>query len=188
MKIGRASRACWNSIALLRIVAERALYGPMKVRCDASDIVQETMLEAIRDFGRFAGRSEPEFSAWLKQIHRHNVEEALRRHVGVERRSLRREQRLLPAEGSVSFFWKEPAARQTTASQQMIRGEKALRLAALLESLPPAQREAVVLRHLEGLSLEDIATRLGRSAAATAGLIKRGLQKLRENKAETSWQ
>jgi RNA polymerase sigma-70 factor, ECF subfamily len=172
----------------LRMVAAQALDGAMKARCDASDIVQETMIEAMRDFGGFAGHTEPEFSAWIKNIHRHNVMEVLRRHLGAERRSVRRERRLFNAEGSVSFYWNEPAARQTSASQRIIRGEKALRLAAILESLPDAQRKAVALRHLEGMSLEEIADCLDRSVAATAGLIKRGLQKLRENMLEESWQ
>jgi RNA polymerase sigma-70 factor, ECF subfamily len=172
----------------LRIAAERALDGAMKARCDASDIVQQTMVEAIKDFDGFAGHTEPEFSAWIKRIHRHNVIEVLRRHVGADKRSLRHEQRLFVAEGTVSFCWNEPAAQQSSPSQRMIRGEKALRLASLLELLPDAQREAVALRHLEGLSLEEIAGRLERSVPATAGLIKRGLQALREKMSQESWQ
>jgi RNA polymerase sigma-70 factor, ECF subfamily len=171
----------------LEVAAKQALVGAVNARCDVSDVVQETMLEATRDFDGFAGRSEPEFSAWLKGIHRRNLVEVLRRHVGAEKRSLRRERRLLVAEGSASFRWCEPVARQTSASQRMIRGEKALRLAALIELLPEAQRDAVILRHLEGLSLEEIADRLGRSLSATAGLIKRGLQGLRKVMSEDSW-
>lgn len=171
----------------LRMMAARTLDGAMRARCDASDIVQETMVDALRDFGGFAGHTEPEFSAWIKRIHRHNLLEVLRRNVGAEKRSLQREQRLFAAEGSVSLCWNEPPAEQSTASQRMIRGENALRLAALLESLPEAQREAVAMRHLEGLSIEEIAGRLDRSVAATAGLIKRGLKALRAAMSEDSW-
>jgi len=49
-----------------------------------------------------------------------------------------------------------------------------------LAQLPEAQREAVTLRHLHGLPLAAIADRLGRGPAATAGLLKRGLARLRE--------
>jgi RNA polymerase sigma-70 factor (ECF subfamily) len=57
----------------------------------------------------------------------------------------------------------------------------------MIQSLPEMQSEAVRLRHLEGLPVEEIAERLDRSAAATAGLIKRGLQKLREKMSQESW-
>lgn len=171
----------------LRRMAEQKLDGGMKARCDASDIVQETMIEALQGFDRFGGQTEPEVSAWIKKILSHNVDDALRKHVGAEKRSVRQEQRLSVAEGTASFYWIEPAAQQSSPSHRMIRGEKALRLAAILESLPDSQREAVVLRHLEGLPLEEIADRLDRSEQATAGLIKRGLQALREKMSETSW-
>ena len=61
----------------------------------------------------------------------------------------------------------------------MQRQEQALRLSAALGRLPDAQREALVLRHLRGWSLAQIAGQLGRSRAAVAGLLKRGLQQLR---------
>ena len=61
-----------------------------------------------------------------------------------------------------------------------MRGERAAKIARALQTLPEAQREAVRLRHLEGCSLAQIAERLGRTEAATAGLLKRGLAKLRE--------
>jgi RNA polymerase sigma-70 factor (ECF subfamily) len=90
-------------------------------------------------------------------------------------------------DGSASFCWREPAGSQTTPSQRLIKGEKALRLAAMLESLPEAQREAVRLRHLEGWPLERIAEALDRSVVATAGLIKRGLKRLRQQMSPDSW-
>jgi RNA polymerase sigma-70 factor (ECF subfamily) len=60
-----------------------------------------------------------------------------------------------------------------------MRGEEAERLSRALVALPDDQREAVRLRHLEGWPLADIARHLGRTPAATAGLIKRGMQTLR---------
>ena len=70
-------------------------------------------------------------------------------------------------------------ANLTTPSQKAIRGEQANRLAQALAALPDDQREAVRLRHLEGWPLDDIARHLGRTPAATAGLIKRGMKALR---------
>jgi RNA polymerase sigma-70 factor (ECF subfamily) len=67
----------------------------------------------------------------------------------------------------------------SSPSEKAIRGEEEQRLREALTGLPADQREAVRLRHLEGWALADIARQLGRSPAATAGLIKRGMQTLR---------
>ena len=69
----------------------------------------------------------------------------------------------------------------------LIRGEQALRLAEILQTLPDAQRDAVRLRHMEGWPLEKIAEELDRTVVATAGLIKRGLKALRAAMSPDSW-
>jgi RNA polymerase sigma-70 factor (ECF subfamily) len=71
------------------------------------------------------------------------------------------------------------AAEQSSPSQGAEKHEEALRLAEALARLPEAQREALVLQHWEGWPLAQIGERLGRSPAAVAGLIKRGLKQLR---------
>ena len=67
----------------------------------------------------------------------------------------------------------------TSPSQKAMRREEEQRLTQALTALPDDQREAVRLRHLEGWALDDIAVHLGRTCAATAGLIKRGMKALR---------
>jgi RNA polymerase sigma-70 factor (ECF subfamily) len=71
------------------------------------------------------------------------------------------------------------AAELSSPSDQVVRHEQALRVAEALASLPEAQREALVLQHWQGWSLAEIGQRLGRTPAAVAGLIKRGLKQLR---------
>jgi RNA polymerase sigma-70 factor (ECF subfamily) len=71
------------------------------------------------------------------------------------------------------------AAEQSTPSQKAQRQEEVLGLAEALAKLPEAQREALVLRHCQGLPLAAISRHLGRSPAAVAGLLKRGLRELR---------
>jgi RNA polymerase sigma-70 factor (ECF subfamily) len=61
-----------------------------------------------------------------------------------------------------------------------MRKERGIRLAAALAELPEAQREALTMNHLEGHPLEEVASQLGRSRDAVAGLIKRGLRQLRD--------
>jgi RNA polymerase sigma-70 factor, ECF subfamily len=171
----------------LLLMAQREIGPKLALRADASDVVQQTFAEAHQSFPRFAGATEPEFSAWIKQIHYHNLAEIIRKHAVAAKQNLRQEQRLDALDATASFYWQEPAAEQSTPSQQFIQGEKALRLAGLIASLPEMQREAVRLRYLEGRPVEAIAAALDRSAAATAGLLKRGLKVLRGKMSESSW-
>ena len=71
------------------------------------------------------------------------------------------------------------AAEQSSPSARLRRDEQTLRVVEALDRLPDAQREALVLQHWQGWSLATIGEHLGRSPAAVAGLIKRGLKQLR---------
>ena len=72
------------------------------------------------------------------------------------------------------------AADQTSPSGRAARAEQLARLAVALASLPHAEREAVQLHHLEGMSVEDTAKAMGTTKPSVAGLIHRGLKHLRE--------
>lgn len=170
----------------LLIVAESEIAPRLRAKCDPEDVVQQTLLDAAKTFPQFFGRTEPEFSAWLQRIHRNDLNDFFRK-VLAQKRDVDREQRLYESDGSASFCWNEPAAEQTTPSQRLIRGEKALRLAHLLQELTPPQRDAVRLRHLEGRSIREVAAELDCTVVAAAGLIKRGLQGLRGKMHEESW-
>jgi RNA polymerase sigma-70 factor (ECF subfamily) len=163
----------------LRRLAERQLEGRIAVRVDASDVIQQTFLEAHRSFPQFAGRSLRDLSAWLQGILDHKVAGAIRDHAVLQKRSVRRERSLDDSQGGGLPLKQELDAGHSSPSQKAIRGEEAQRLAQALTALPDDQREAVRLRHLEGWALADIAQHLGRTPAATAGLIKRGMQSLR---------
>jgi len=171
----------------LLLTLRRQIRPKLAVRCSASDIVQQTFADACRAFDKFNGTTEPEFSAWIKRITEQNLKDAIRNHIGIQARTIERERRLDGSDSTASFHWKQPKSNQSTASDHLIQGEMALRLAAVLESLPEAQREAVCLRHLEGCSLEEIAKRLNRSIPAAMGLVKRGLQRLREKMPRKGW-
>jgi RNA polymerase sigma-70 factor (ECF subfamily) len=158
----------------LRVLAQREIGGKLNARLDASDLIQQTCLSAVRNFQHFKGQGIPEFNVWLRQIHQRNLQDAVREHVLAAQRALKREQRLeAGAEAQIA------AADESSPSRAMASEEAAV-LGCALEELPPDQREAVRLRHLEGLSLEEIANQMGRSEASVAGLLKRGLQALRE--------
>src|SRR5262245_30182511 len=163
----------------LHRLAERQLEGRIAVRVDASDVIQQTFLEAYRSFPQFAGSDPRELVAWLQRILDHKIAGAIRNHPLLQKRSVGREQSIDDSHGGGSALKQDLDANVSSPSQKAIRGEDAERLARALAALPDDQREAVRLRHLEGWALADIAARLGRSPAAAAGLIKRGMKTLR---------
>jgi RNA polymerase sigma-70 factor (ECF subfamily) len=165
--------------AALHRLAARQLDGRVAVRVDASDLIQQTFLEAHRSFQQFAGRGARELVAWLQGILDHKVAGAIRDHTLLQKRSVRREQSLDDSQRGATPLKQGLDAGHSTPSQKAMRGEEAERLSRALTALPDDQREAVRLRHLEGWALADIARHLGRTPAATAGLIKRGMRALR---------
>ena len=164
----------------LLLLARCRLDARLRAKFDASDVVQQTLLEAHRDQGHFRGRTSGEQAAWLRQILARNLANAVR-DLGRARRDMARERSLqadLDASSARLEQWL--AAEQSSPSTRAERQEQALLLAEVLAELPEAQREVVVLRHLEGRSLADIAEQLKRTPAAIVGLLQRGLKQLRE--------
>jgi RNA polymerase sigma-70 factor (ECF subfamily) len=147
---------------------------------EASDLVQKTMLAAHAQRAEFRGNSSAELVAWLKQILRREVIDAYR-HGRRQRRDVRREVPLeAEVDGSFSRAEVSLAAVQTSPSQQVSREEELVAMANALAQLPDAQREALVLHHLQGASLADVAKKLQRTEAAVAGLLHRGLKHMRQ--------
>jgi RNA polymerase sigma-70 factor (ECF subfamily) len=166
--------------AYLRLLARLHLAPQLRGKLDPSDVVQQTLLQAYQARDQFRGRSEAEWTAWLRQILARNLAQAVR-DFGRAKRDLARERSLQAAlDASSARLEAFLAADQSSPSQRAEQGEQALRLAEALEQLPEAQREALVLQYWQGLSLAEIGTHLGRSPEAVAGLIKRGLKQLRQ--------
>jgi RNA polymerase sigma-70 factor, ECF subfamily len=164
----------------LYLLAQRRLSPRIRTRVDPSDIVQQTLLEAQRDLTSFRGGAEEELLAWMRGILQHNVQQTVERHWQAKKRSVQQERSLNePLDGGQELH-KLLAAEQSSPSQRAMRGEASVQLAWAICKLPEDQREAVRLRHLEGYSLKQLAETMGRSEVAVAGLIKRGLQGLRE--------
>jgi RNA polymerase sigma-70 factor (ECF subfamily) len=151
----------------------------LRDKLDPSDVVQQTLLDAHRKQDQFRGRTEAERAAWLRQILARNLLDALRA-FGRAKRDVAREHSLEAAlDQSSQRLEAWLAAEQSSPSQRLQRHEQAVQLADALAELPPAQQEALVLQHWHGWSLAQIGQHMGRSPAAVAGLIKRGLQQLR---------
>lgn len=164
----------------LRLLARLQLSPALQAKLDASDVAQQALLEAHRCRDQFRGETEPERLAWLRAILA-NVLAAAARRFATAGRDLGRE-RSLEAELEQSAARLECllASDETSPSGRAARSEELLRLAGALGRLPADQRRVVELHHLQGLSLAEVATQIGRTRPAVAGLLFRGLNRLRE--------
>jgi RNA polymerase sigma-70 factor (ECF subfamily) len=148
-------------------------------RIEASDVVQQTLLEAHAKADQFRG-DDAALAAWLRQALVNNIHDA-RRASRRARRDVRRERSLEgEVEESSARLGQLLAAPHSSPSECAARNEDLLRLADALIELPEAQREAIVLHHLQGRSLAETARHLDKTDAAVAGLLHRGLKRMRE--------
>jgi RNA polymerase sigma-70 factor, ECF subfamily len=161
-------------------VIARLHVGPrLRTRCDASDIVQQTLVHALDGLSQLRAKSDAEIAAWLRTILARQFANALRS-LGRMKRDTGRERSLDQAlDQSASRLELFLAATDPSPSQQAQRGEQVLLLGDALSALPEAQREAIVAHHLEGRTLSEVGSQMERSPLAIAGLIKRGLRALR---------
>jgi RNA polymerase sigma-70 factor (ECF subfamily) len=161
---------------LARLQIGRRLQG----KVDPADLVQETFLEAHRNWAQFRGRSEGELVQWLRQILASRLSELIRRYLGTRRRDVRLDRELAgELDQSSHVLDRGLVAPQSSPSQQAARREQAVLLADALERLPEDYREVIILHHMEALSLPEVARRMGRSEHSVEKLWARALARLR---------
>lgn len=166
---------------LARLQIGRRLQG----KVDPADLVQETFLEAHRNWVQFRGMSEGELVQWLRQILASRLSELIRRYLGTRRRDVRLERALAgELDQSSHVLDRGLVAPQSSPSQQAARREQAVLLADALERLPEDYREVIILHHMEELSLPEVARRMGRSEHSVEKLWARALARLRRTLGE----
>jgi RNA polymerase sigma-70 factor (ECF subfamily) len=163
----------------LLLLARAQLGRHQQLGLEASDLVQQTLLEACRNVDQFRGGSDAERFAWVRKILHHTfLDEYDRKRAG--KRDLARQALEADLTGSFAGLDDLLAAEHTSPSERAVHNEDLTRLAEALEQLPPDQREAVTLKHLVGLTLAQISERLGCTQSAVAGLLYRGRLRLQE--------
>lgn len=162
----------------LRILAQTQIGRHLRVRCDASDLVQETLVDALRDFSRFAGVTEAELLAWLRQILVRNLADQVKHHKAQARNWQRQESLEALLDQSCQAAHDALARGISSPSAQASRREQAVLLADALARLPADYRDVIVMRNLQGFKFDEIAARMGRSAGAVRMLWARSLEKL----------
>ncbi|WP_146600620.1 sigma-70 family RNA polymerase sigma factor [Novipirellula aureliae] len=168
----------------LAILASTQLDHRLRRRMSTSDLVQETMLAAHRDFAQFRGNSEGELMAWLRQILSNCLSHAVEKHVHAKKRDLRREvaldamvKRLDDSMARLSHLATDKAARP---SEVMMRRELAAELSDQLAKLKDSYRDVIVYRNMQGLSFDEIAERMEIKSGAARMLWVRAIAKFKE--------
>ena len=169
----------------LRLLAQTQFDAQLRIRIDPSDLVQETLMEAFRDFGAFGGNSEPELAAWLRRILVRNATDQAKRHQA-QKRDVRREISLEQAFDRSSLDVQQALAGNfASPSAAAQHREQAVIVADALARLPDAQREVLVARHLQQKKFDEIAQQMGRSSSGVRTLWARALERLRKELKET---
>lgn len=165
----------------LALLARVQIGQQLRGKVDASDVVQETFLDAHRHFGRFQGTSEGQLVRWLRQILAAKLADLLRRYLGTEGRDVRMERALeADLERSSVLMDRGLIAPLSSPSEQASRREQSVLLADALAALPDDYREVLVLRHLEGLTFPQVAVRMSKTLDSVEKLWMRGLARLRQ--------
>jgi RNA polymerase sigma-70 factor (ECF subfamily) len=170
--------------AYLHLLARMQLNPRLAAKIAPSDIVQQTLLKAHEKRSQYRGTSDTELAGWLRAILANTLAETVRS-FGRQQRDVGLEKSLHAAlDGSSAKLELWLAADQSSPSQHVARQEQLVRLASALAELPEEQRTVLELRHLQGLPIGVISRQMQRSEASVAGLLRRGLQRLRERLAE----
>lgn len=150
-------------------------------RVDASDVVQEVLLEASRRLGDYLQGPPIPFHLWLRAIARDHIIDAHRRHRQSQRRSVERERPIAPAfaDRSSIELVAELIDRELTPATAALRRELQDRFQEALGQLEEDDRDILLMRHFEQLSNQETAAALGLSEAAAGMRHLRSLRKLR---------
>jgi RNA polymerase sigma-70 factor (ECF subfamily) len=167
----------------LRLLARLQLRPHLAGKIDLSGVVQQTLLEAFQAGAAFPSDAERQ-AAWLRRALANNLTDAIRRAEGRGQERVREQSLEQALEASSARVEAWLAREDSTPGGQAVQKERLGRLAEALLQLPDDQRRATELHHLQGLSLADVGERLGRTREAVAGLVFRGLKKLRVLMAE----
>lgn len=164
----------------LRLLARLQRDHRLQAKLDDSDLVQDAAAAAMADFSAFLGQSERELTSWLRTIMARVVAQAVRHHTA-QRRDMRLEQDLQHSfDASSEMVGSKFTASTLSPSEQAVKRERAVMVAEVLDQLPSHYREVVILRDFEGLSLDEVSSRMERTEESVRKIWARAMVKIRE--------
>jgi RNA polymerase sigma-70 factor, ECF subfamily len=175
--LGRVLESCRR--VLLR-AAKRQIPAQIQTKRAASDVVQETFLEAQRDFEQFVGCTREQLAGWLFRILQNNCANLVCAYRYRQKREISREVRLDDASMSLQSAHTVDAKNPGPSNLAIVQ-EEAQMLSSALEQLPEHHRTILQLRFTDRLSFKEIGDRLGCSSEAARKIVNRTLRQLRED-------
>jgi RNA polymerase sigma-70 factor, ECF subfamily len=168
--------------ARLRRMVDLRLDRRLQARIDASDVIQEAYVEAVRRLDEYLRRPDYPLFLWLRLIVGERLLKLHRHHLGTRMRDAELEVSIyrgaLPAATSAALA-AQLLGKHTSPTQAAVRAERMVRLQEALNSLDPIDREVLSLRHFEDLSLAETARSLEIQEAAAAKRYIRALKRLK---------
>lgn len=162
-------RAWLKTLALAQIPVD------LRGRIDPSDIVQQTICEAISDLPKYRGKTKPEFMGWLRSMLRFHLIDSFRALKFAPKASI--DASLGLTDDGMSRLLQ---ANLSSVGHRLIKEEQAMALAKLLQQLSTPQAEAIVLKHCQGMSVDQICRHMNKTPDAVGGLLRHGMRNLRE--------
>ena len=152
----------------LAVLIHYKLSPELRASLEVDDVLQDTLLRAYRDIGRFQYRAPGSFLNWLASIADHVIVDAVR-YRGRECRA-----------GDAAPLSQAPEPADTrTPSRLLAQKENVAALVARLDALPEDYRQAILLAKIEGLGTAEMAERLGKSREAASLLLHRAVKRFR---------
>ena len=175
------SQPNWDSFrSYLLFLAGHHLPDRLKGKVEAGDLVQQTLLQACQKGDQYRGNSDAEAAAYLRTILKRLIVDLYRTYYS-EKRDAELERSLdVSFEQSSIFAEGILQSPPSSPSRRAMRYEEADQLNQALRQLPEDQLQAIRLRHMQNLSVEQTAQAMDKTHAAVAGLLRRGLKRLRE--------
>jgi RNA polymerase sigma-70 factor (ECF subfamily) len=175
----------------LRLVVRTGLGPRLRERVELSDVIQEALVEVVRQFPQFTGQTEAALVGWLRRLVGQKLADLGRYHSRVKRAG---DVSALPLDAPWDQGAGEEAGRegggrlldvlslsQTSPSEAASKRELIILLADALQGLDDTEAEVLWLHHGDGLSFEIIGQRLGVSRKVVRGIWARGLKNLKRN-------
>lgn len=163
----------------LLTVARQKLAASLRAKIDAADVVQETFIDALRDFSSFRGETGQELLGWLRCILLHNLADVAKRFAS-QCRTVSQEVPLIDQERLSAAEARAFPAADRPIHAQLIAQEQRLALDAALQRLPPLYRRVIQLHFGERCSFWEIGIGLNRSPEAVRKMAGRAVQRLRQ--------
>jgi RNA polymerase sigma-70 factor, ECF subfamily len=159
-------------------VAEQDLPDALRGKCGGSDLVQETFMEAYRDFAGREFHGPDDVRAWLKSILKHNLADQVKRYIESDMRSVDRE-RPLSSDIGADLLKSGIVDQNPSPGARAVAREEAAAVDAAVDRLPPDERAVILYRNRDHLGWDEIGLRLDRSGEAARKLWSRAIDRLR---------